>query len=77
MKIQLFYCKVLRLIYSNLTCTCLFLKAEVKKQLVRVAVTSSGHLDESAVMRAIEKKVTLRVILISILQYYSFYSYFV
>ncbi len=56
---------------------CLFLKAEVKKQLVRVAVTSSGYLDESAVMRAIEKKVTLRVILISLIQYYSFYSYFV
>ncbi len=77
MKIQLFYCKVLRLIYSNLTCMCLFLKAEVKKQLVRVAVTSSGYLDESAVMRAIEKKVMLRVILISLIQYYSFYSYFV
>ncbi|XP_058637850.1 uncharacterized protein LOC131544000 isoform X2 [Onychostoma macrolepis] len=29
---------------------------EVKKQLVRVAVKSSGYLDESAVMKAIEKK---------------------
>ncbi len=56
---------------------CLFLKAEVKKQLVRVAVKSSGYLDESAVMKAIEKKVTLRVILISLMRYYSFYEYFV
>ncbi len=56
---------------------CLFLKAEVKKQLLRVAVTSSGYLDESAVMKAIEKKVMLRVILISLMRYYSFYEYFV
>lgn len=51
--------------YNN---TCLFLLAEVKViKLVRVAVKSAGYLDQSAVMAAIETRVSRCRMIINIL----------
>lgn len=59
---------ILNINYNN---TCLFLLAKIREiKLVRVAVKSAGYLNESAVMAAIETRVS-RCCMIN----HSFYEY--